>query len=192
MQASNNSYELDGCLDVLRRGGTILYPTDTIWGIGCDATQVRAVEKIYKIKQRLSEKSLIILLPDAESLAEYVEEVPEVALDLMESITDPLTIIYPGARKLAKNVMASDGSIAIRIPRDDFCQALLKAFGRPLTSTSANISGSQAPLSFSRINQEVKDAVDYIVPYRQRNISRARPSSMIRIGLKGEIQILRS
>jgi len=184
--------EIKKVVEVLKLGGTILYPTDTIWGLGCDATNTKAAEKIYNLKGRLPLKSLIILVDSIEMLKEYVEEVPELAFDLMESVTDPLTIIYPGARKLAKNVMAEDQTIAIRIPRDEFCQAMLKAFGKPITSTSANLSGDPSPLSFSKISMEIINGVDYVVGINQHRINRPKPSTIVRITDDGEIQILRN
>lgn len=179
-------------VEVLRAGGTILYPTDTIWGIGCDATNARAVDKVYAIKERLTGKSLIILVPDQDELKKYVESVPELAFDMMESITDPLTIIYPGARNLASNVTAEDGSVGIRIPRDPFCQQLLKAFGKPITSTSANLSGFPSPVSFSKISPAIIQAVDHVVPYEETGVRMPRPSTIIRIDPEGNIQIIRN
>ncbi len=188
----NTTYEYTDALKVLLQGGCILYPTDTIWGIGCDATNARAVEKVLLIKERPQKKTMIILVSGLDMLAHYVEEIPEVALDLMESITDPLTIIYPGARNLAKNLIAPDGSVAIRIPNELYCKGLIASLGRPITSTSANISGSPHALSYGRIAPQIKNAVDYIVPYHQNEISIPRPSSVIRLGKDGEMQIIRS
>lgn len=184
--------EIKKVVEVLQLGGTILYPTDTIWGIGCDATNQRANEKIYKLKGRMSRKSLIILVDSVESLCKYVGEVPDMAIDLLESVSDPITIIYSGARNLPKNVMADDQTIAIRIPRDEFCQALLKAFGKPITSTSANVSGQPSPLSFSKIPEEIINGVDYVVGINQHRINRSKPSTIVRINELGEIQILRN
>lgn len=185
-------FDIQSTLTVLKSGGTILYPTDTIWGIGCDATNVKAVEKIYRIKVRELSKSLIVLVEDTDMLARYVEKVPEVAYDLMDRITEPLTIIYPNARNLAKNALADDGSVGIRIPRHAYCQALLKAFGRPIVSTSANISGDPNPLIFSQISPKIKDMVDLVVPVQHSGISGAKPSSIIRVTPDGDIQIIRS
>lgn len=184
--------EIKKVIDVLNLGGTILYPTDTIWGIGCDATNARAAEKVYKLKGRVPQKSLIILVESVEKLKEYVVEIPEMAADLIESVTDPLTIIYPGARNLAKNVVAEDHTIAVRIPRDEFCQALLKAFGKPITSTSANRSGDPSPLSFSKIPLEIINGVDYVVGINQHRVNRPKVSTIVRINEDGEIQILRN
>jgi len=184
--------EIKKVVEVLKLGGTILYPTDTIWGIGCDATNYKATEKVYKLKGRVPQKSLIILVDSLEKLREYIGELPEMAIDLIESMTDPLTIIYPGARNLAKNVMAGDQSIAVRIPRDEFCQQLLKAFGKPITSTSANRSGDPSPLSFSKISNEIINGVDYVVGINQHQVNRPKASTIVRINEDGEIQILRN
>jgi L-threonylcarbamoyladenylate synthase len=184
--------EIKKVVEVLNLGGTILYPTDTIWGIGCDATNARAAEKVYKLKGRVPQKSLIILVESVEKLKEYIVEIPEMAVDLIESVTDPLTIIYPGARNLAKNVVAEDNTIAVRIPRDEFCQELLKAFGKPITSTSANISGHPSPLSFSKISSDIISGVDYVVNLNKDRINRPKASTIIRISDSGEVQILRN
>lgn len=188
----NKKYNLQEALQVLKKGGTILYPTDTIWGIGCDATNEQAVKKVFHIKERVQKKSLIILVDSLETLGKYVVSVPPVTLDLMQSIHDPLTIIYPRAKNLAPNVIAEDQSIAIRIPKDDFCQALLKAFGKPITSTSANLSGMPNPLFFSQISPEIINAVDYVVKDSRTSISHPRASSIIRIHDNGDIQIIRN
>ncbi len=187
-----SDFDFSEVLRVLKKGGTILYPTDTIWGIGCDATNNRAVAKVFKIKGRDADKSLIILVENFEMLEKYVAEVPEVAYDLVKNINEPLTIIYENAKNLAKNVPASDCSIAIRIPKDDFCLALLHKFGKPITSTSANVSGAPSPLYFSKIDEQVKNAVDYIVPLNQHVIERPKASTIIRITENKEIKILRS
>ncbi len=192
MIGSPEKYDFSKVVEILREGGTILYPTDTIWGIGCDATNPRAVEKIYKIKERMSQKSLIILVENVEMLSRYVEDVPELALDLITSVSDPLTVIYPKARKLAKNVTGEDGTIAIRIPNEPFCQELIRSFGKPITSTSANVSGAPNPLSYRQISADIKNAVDYVVKVNQHTINRPKPSTIVRINNAGEIQILRN
>ena len=184
--------EIKKVVEVLNLGGTILYPTDTIWGIGCDATNPKAAEKVYKLKGRMPQKSLICLVDSIEKLMEYVGSLPEMAVDLIESMTDPLTIIYPGAKNLAKNIVAEDRTIAIRIPRDEFCIALLKAFGKPITSTSANVSGDPSPLSFSKISSDIISGVDYVVNLNKDRINRPKASTIIRISDSGEVQILRN
>lgn len=184
--------DLQDVLTALYRGHTILYPTDTIWGIGCDATNAKAVEKIYKIKVRDHTKSLIVLVDSIETLKQYTEYVPELAIDMMQNFTDPLTIIYPTARNLAKNVVAEDGSIAIRIPQDSFCLQLLKEFGKPITSTSANISGDPNPTTFNKISPRIFDMVDYVVKHEHYSLKKAKPSSIVKIYPDGDIQIIRS
>jgi len=177
---------------VLREGKTILYPTDTIWGIGCDATSVKAVEKVYKLKQRIESKSLIILLDSVDVLHNYMKEVPAIAYDLIESMDSPLTIIYPDAIGLAKNVIANDRSIAIRVVKDEFCKELIRQFGKPIVSTSANISDKPTALSFSRISEKIKNEVDYTVNLYQNSINKAKPSTIIKLGVDGEFNIIRS
>jgi len=178
-------------LEVLNAGGTFLYPTDTIWGIGCDATNTKAVEKIYRIKSRTEAKSLIILLDNIEKLSTYIEKVPDITSDLLDSISNPVTIIYSNARKLAPNVVASDGTIAIRIVKEEFCSELIKRFGKPIVSTSANISGFDPPAVFSQIPADIKDTVDYIVTYKQDYFARAKPSTIIRLRDDGMYTIIR-
>lgn len=183
--------DLEKALAILNEGGTILYPTDTIWGIGCLATDPAAVEKIYKIKQRSDAKSMLILLEDANRLPSYVDEVPEIAWELIDAADKPMTIIYPGAKNLADNLLPEDKSIGIRIPDDDFCLQLLRKLRRPLVSTSANISGQSSPASFDDISQEILDAVDYVVEWRQDDMAPARASSIIKLGPSSEITIIR-
>jgi L-threonylcarbamoyladenylate synthase len=183
--------DLVASLDILRKGGVILYPTDTIWGIGCDATNPEAISKIYRIKQRQDEKSLLILLDDVARLYEYVAEVPEMALNLIEITEKPLTIIYPGAMHLAANLIAGDGSIGIRIVRDDFCSQLIKKFGKPLVSTSANVSGMPWPPFFHDIHKNIVKSVDYVVKWRQDDKRRGKPSGIIKVGVQGEVKVIR-
>lgn len=175
----------------LSKGAIILYPTDTLWGIGCDATNENAVNKIFAIKKRDASKSMIILLDDAGKLLKYIKEVPPLAYDLIECATSPLTIIYPNAINLAKNVMADDGSIAIRIVEDDFCKQLIRKFNKPIVSTSANMSGKTAPDSFVMISDEIKNAVDYVVSIRQRENKKAVASAIIKLGVGGEVKVIR-
>jgi len=183
--------DLKQALDVLRQGGVILYPTDTIWGIGCDATNQKAVEKVYALKKRQDEKSLLVLLDRAERLADYLDEVPEMAWNLIEISDKPLTIIYPGARNLAPNLVAADGSVGIRIVQDEFCRKLVQRFGKPVVSTSANISGQPWPEGFHKIDRELVKAVDYVVKHRQDDNGKAKPSGIIRLGVHGEVQVIR-
>jgi L-threonylcarbamoyladenylate synthase len=183
--------DIQKSLKILESGGTLLYPTDTIWGIGCDATSRSAVEKVYRIKRRSEAKSLIILIDSFEKLPLYIEKVPDITEDLLASISTPVTIIYSNARKLASNVIASDGTIAIRIVKDDFCAELIRRFGKPIVSSSANISGSDSPVVFSQVADEIRDSVDYIVAYKQDYFTRSKPSTIIRLNDDGIYTIIR-
>ena len=184
-------------VETLRKGGVILYPTDTVWGIGCDATNAEAVQKVYEIKKRPDSKSLVLLASDLDMVARYVREIPEMALQLVEVNDRPMTIIYPDAmtgvecRGLAENVVAEDGSIGIRIPAVDFCRNLVHRFGRPVVSTSANISGEPTPRKFADIPQQIRDAVDYILDPSLERQSTGSASSIIKVGLDGTIAIIR-
>lgn len=184
--------EINKALEVLKQGGIIIYPTDTVWGIGCDACNVKAVEKVYKIKHRSESKSLITLVSDIEMLRTYVKEIPFVAKELMQSVEHPLTIIYPSARNLAKNVINSDGTAAIRIVKDDFCHDLVAAFGRPIVSSSANISGDETPLFFSKINQDLLDSANYVVNLNRDKMIQVKSSTIIKVYKNGEYEIIRN
>ncbi len=183
--------EIINSLAVLKKSGTILYPTDTIWGIGCDATSEKAVEKIYHIKKRMESKSLIILLDDTSKINQFVSSIPDIAWDLMKKVRRPLTIIYPNARNVARNVIAEDGSIAIRIVRNEFCRQLIQRFGKPIVSSSANISGEPSPLVFKNISEEIIRQVDYVVNLYQDVLEQFRPSQIIKLNEKGEFKIIR-
>lgn len=183
--------DIKAALEVLQKGGVILYPTDTIWGIGCDACNEEAVRRIYDIKNRVDSKSMLVLMENAALLERYVEEVPEIAYDLIELSEKPMTIIYDGARGLAKNLIAEDGSIGIRITTEAFSSELILRFKRPIVSTSANISGKPSPACFDEIDQEIIEAVDYVVKYRQDDTNKAVPSSIMKLGRGGEIKIIR-
>ncbi len=175
----------------LKQGKTILYPTDTVWGIGCDATNTKAVDKVYKLKRRAESKSLIILVDSEYSLNGYMKEVPAVAYDLIESIDKPLTIIYPNARNLAKNVIASDGTVAIRVVKNDFCQEVIRQLKKPIVSTSANISSEPTPVVFNDITDDIKNGVDYIVDLDQHSLVKVKPSTIIKLNVGGEFEIIR-
>lgn len=177
--------------EVLRNGGVILYPTDTIWGIGCDATNEEAVKRVYEIKKRSDTKSMLVLLDNPVKLQSFVDEVPDIAWDLVDLADKPMTIIYDGARNLAPNLIAEDGSIGIRITDEEFSMKLCRQFRNPIVSTSANISGTPAPAVFRDISDEIKEAVDYIVEYRQNDNKDTKPSSIFKIGKSGTIDILR-
>ena len=190
-------------LEVLRSGGVILYPTDTVWGIGCDATDPEAVAKIYAIKNREDSKSLVLLASDMDMICRYVREVPEMAVQLVEVNDKPMTIIYPGAisgdkgnmkadrRALAFNTVAEDGTVGIRIPMMDFCQQLVAKLGRPLVSTSANISGEPTPKKFAEISEPIRSAVDHIVDPSLERGATGQSSSIIKVGLDYSIEIIR-
>ena len=169
--------DLKRACEVMQKGGVILYPTDTIWGIGCDATNPEAVKRVYDIKKRADSKAMLVLVDSTVKVNFYVSDVPAVAWDLIEFTTKPLTIIYDGARNLAENLLAEDGSVGIRVTAE--------------VSTSANISGQPSPANFSEISEEVKQAVDYIVEYRQDEVGHPKPSSIIKLGKGGEVKIIR-
>jgi len=178
-------------LIALEEGGTILYPTDTVWGIGCDATNPKAVDKVFQIKQRPVDKIFLILIDSEENLHHYMEAVPSVTWDILKSITTPLTIIYPKAKNLAKNVIAADGSVGIRIAKDEFCKALISRFGRPIVSTSANISNTETPLIFNKISPVIINSVDYVVKTHQDRIIQLKQSSIIKLIGDGEFDVIR-
>ena len=194
--------EIQKALEVLRRGGVILYPTDTVWGIGCDATNPEAVAKVYAIKNREDSKSLVLLASDMDMICRYVKEVPEMAVQLVEVNDKPMTIIYPGAvvgekgsaqsnHVLAYNVVAEDGTVGIRVPMMDFCQQLVSRFGRPIVSTSANISGQATPKKFAEISDDIKSAVDLTVDPKLEAGATGKSSSIIKVGLDYSIEIIR-
>ncbi len=183
--------EVEKALQVLREGGVILYPTDTIWGIGCDATNCEAVQKIYDIKKRADSKSFLVLIENPAQLQIYVDKVPEVAWDLVELADQPLTVIYSNAKNLAPNLLAEDGSVGIRCVKDDFCEALLRRFRKPIVSTSANISGAPSPMCFSDITSEVKEKMDYIINYKQDTAPSSKASSIIKLEENGVFKVLR-
>jgi len=183
--------DLNKALETLKNGGLILYPTDTIWGIGCDATNAEAVEKVFAIKGREHQKSLIVLLHNDSQLAGYVNDIPEVAYELIEYTEKPLTIVYSNAKNLAPNVVAADGSIGIRIVRHPFCEQLLQRFRKPIVSTSANISGEVSPSCFEEISQVVKSRVDYIVEYGQDDNSHGKSSTVMKLDPSGKFEFLR-
>jgi len=178
-------------LRVLRAGGVILYPTDTVWGLGCGATNALAVRKVFDIKQRDDSRSLIILVNSVSMLERYVVDPPEVALQMAEWSQKPLTIVYDRGRSLAEGVASADGSVGVRICSDPFCDELITAFRKPIVSTSANISGTDAPALFDEISQEVINAADYVCLYKQYDRSRSSASSVIKVSANGAVKILR-
>jgi L-threonylcarbamoyladenylate synthase len=183
--------DINESLTTLRNGGIILYPTDTIWGLGCDPTNSAAVEKIFRIKSREPGKSLLILVDGEAMLERYVSEVPEIAWELTGVSDDPLTVIYPSGKNLAPGVCSEDGSIGIRICRDEFCRELIKRFRKPLISTSANFSGKPSPENFTEIDKTLIEAADYVVRYRQDDRRKYSSSPVIKLGPDGTINIIR-
>ena len=176
---------------VLQEGGVILYPTDTIWGLGCDATNEEAVRRVYEIKHRADSKAMLVLVDSAVKVDYYVQDVPAVAWDLLEVADKPLTVIYDGARNLARGLLAEDGSVGIRVTAEEFSRALCFRFRRAIVSTSANVSGQPSPRTFAEISEEIKQAVDYVVEARRNETTPARPSSIIKLGSGGEVKIIR-
>jgi L-threonylcarbamoyladenylate synthase len=183
--------DVENCLDTLRHGGLILYPTDTIWGIGCDATDTAAVKKIYDLKKRPETKSMIVLLADDKDLLRYVTQPDLQVLDYLRTVQKPTTVIYKDPVGLADNLISADGAIAIRIVKENFCKHLIKRLRKPLVSTSANFSGETPPASFADIPQGIKNGVDYIVNYRQDDTTPKQPSAVIQWN-NGAITVLRS
>lgn len=183
--------DIRAAVEVMNRGGVILYPTDTIWGIGCDATNAEAVKRVYEIKKRDDSKALITLVDSEAKIEFYVREVPDVAWDMIEIADKPLTLIYDGARNLASNLLAEDGSIAIRLTKEPFSSMLCRTFRRAVVSTSANVSGEPSPATFSEISPEILSAVDYVCTSRREESSPHKASSIIKIGTGGEVKIIR-
>lgn len=182
--------EIDNALLILKKGGLILYPTDTIWGIGCDATNPDAVDKVFQLKKRSDEKSLICLVNDFKMLNEYVENVPEVAYDILKYAKKPTTIIYDDPIRVAENIIAKDNSLAIRVTKDEFCKKLIQKFRRPLVSTSANISGEKNPQSFAEIDPLILEGVDYVVNLQHEKKS-GKPSAIIKLKNDGSVKVIR-
>jgi L-threonylcarbamoyladenylate synthase len=194
MESRYEKEDLQRALQVLRSGGVILYPTDTVWGIGCDATNAEAVARVYEIKRRVDSKAMLVLLDGAGKLQGYMDKVPETAWMLLEANEGqrPMTIIYPHARNLATNLLAEDGSVGIRITTELFSKALCEQLRRPIVSTSANFSGEPAAKTFSDISEDLKAAVDYVCAYRRNDHTTHQPSSIIKIDEKERITIIRS
>lgn len=182
--------EIIKCIETLKRGGLILYPTDTVWGIGCDATNYDAIKKIYELKQREESKAMICLVSDFKMLNQYVEEVPEVAYDILKYASKPTTIIYDQPIRVSENLVAPDNTLAIRVCKDNFCNQLLRKFKKPIVSTSANISGQSTPKNFSQIAPEILKGVDYVVNLQSAN-KNAKPSAIIKLTNDGKVTIIR-
>lgn len=187
----NVNEDIKQACEVLARGGVILYPTDTVWGVGCDATNPEAVKRVYDIKQRADSKAMLVLVDSEAKVEFYVRDVPPVAWDLIELSTKPLTIIYDGARNLAPNLLAEDGSVGIRVTNEPFSKQLCFRFKKAIVSTSANISGQPAAAVFSDISEDIKQAVDYIVQSRREETGHPKPSSIIKLGAGGVVKVIR-
>jgi L-threonylcarbamoyladenylate synthase len=183
--------DIKQAVKVLREGGLILYPTDTIWGIGCDASNEKAVERIYKLKQRADNKSMLVLVSRPEMIQFYVDEFSDTAYDLFDLTSEPLTIILDKAKNLAKNLIAEDGSIGFRVTNEEFSNKLIQQFKMPIVSTSANISSNSSPAIFDEISEEIASAVDYVIKFRQDDLSKSKPSKIIKLSNSGEIKIIR-
>jgi translation factor SUA5 len=183
--------EIKKTCEVLQAGGIILYPTDTVWGIGCDATNEEAVKKVYELKRRVDNKAMLVLTDNPAKLNMYVSRIPDIAWDLIEVADKPLTIIYPKAKNLAANLLADDQSVGIRITNETFSKTLCERFRKPIVSTSANISGQPSPSNFNEISEEIKAGVDYVVNFRQEEIIKANPSGIIKLGEGGVVQVIR-
>jgi L-threonylcarbamoyladenylate synthase len=183
--------DIKNCIRTMEQGGVILYPTDTVWGLGCDAMNAAAVEKIFAIKERPKEKSMIVLLAEARDVLQYVAAPPPDIIAIIESFERPTTVVYENALGFPANVVNNDGSIAIRVTSDPFCKALIKRFRRPIISTSANISGQPAPAIYTGIDAAVINAVDYVVNYRRDDETINQPSRLVKIKDEGEVEVLR-
>ncbi|WP_310992337.1 L-threonylcarbamoyladenylate synthase [Aequorivita marina] len=182
--------EIENALTVLKKGGLILYPTDTVWGIGCDATNADAVEKVFQLKKRSDKKSLICLVSDFKMLNEYIQDVPEVAYDILKYAKKPTTIIYDDPIRVAENIIAADNSLAIRVAKDEFCKKLIRKFRRPIVSTSANFSEAKTPRSYTEIDPLILGGVDYVVNLQHEKKS-GKPSAIIKLGNNGSVKVIR-
>lgn len=183
--------EVERTVEVLRRGGLILYPTDTVWGLGCDATNAEAVDRIYRLKRSENKKSMLVLCGSADMVVRYVDKAPAIAFEVMEMATTPLTAILPGAVGLAPNLIPDEGTLGVRIPDHEFCRRLLRAFGKPIVSTSANLSGEPTPAGLQEVVREIVDGVDYVVDPRFEGHPTRKASSIIAFGEGGEVKVIR-
>ena len=183
--------DIKNCIEIMKKGGIILYPTDTIWGIGCDATNEAAVQRVYELKRRADNKAMIVLVDSADRLDHYVVDVPDMAYELIDVAVKPLTLIYDGAYNLAKNLLGENDSIGIRVSQERFSQELCAKFRKPIVSTSANISGAAAAATFAQISEEIKQGVDYIVKYRQNDKEPHSASNIIKLSSDGTFKIIR-
>lgn len=194
MKDRNNSEfseDLQQALSCLKKGGIILYPTDTVWGIGCDARNSEAVKRIFDLKRRADSKSMLVLVNNEVALERITDDIPDVAWQLIEAAVNPLTIIYDGAKGVAQDLIAPDGSLGVRITGESFSNELCRRLGAPLVSTSANVSGENPPSFFSDISPEIKEGVDYIVNYKQNDKTPKTPSNIIKLGKDGVVKLIR-
>ena len=191
MRPNIDREDINQALETLKSGGLILYPTDTIWGIGCDATNAEAVEKVFELKGRSKDKSMILLLHNDNQLAGYVKDIPDVAYELIEVTDRPLTVIYSKAKNLAPNVIAENGSVGIRIVKHPFCEQLLQRFRRPIVSTSANLSGAASPQCFDDIDESIKEGVDYVVKFGQDEQNKGKASMIMKLDPSGKFEFIR-
>lgn len=187
----NLQEEILKSVELLKKGKIILYPTDTIWGIGCDATNSKSIQKIYRLKQRSERKAMIVLLDSSEKLQKYLKNVPPIAYDLISNSKSPLTIVYPGAINLAKNIIADDGTIAIRVVNDEYCTELIRQYGKPIVSTSANFSNQPTATTFEQIDDGIKDGVDHVVSVFQNRVKAVKSSTIIKLEDNGTFTVLR-
>lgn len=191
MSALDFSEDIKKAIEVMKKGGVILYPTDTIWGLGCDAQNENAIKKIYEIKRRAESKSMLCLVDSIDRIYNYVDDVPEIAEDLIDLAIKPITIIYEGAKNLPISLIGEDKTIGIRVTKEAFSKELCRRFSKAIISTSANISGEKSPAKFSEISDEIKKLVDYIVTYRQNDNNTASASQIIKLGKNGEVKVIR-
>lgn len=183
--------EVDQAVRTLKEGGIILYPTDTVWGLGCDATNAGAVERIYRLKRSENKKSMLVLCASADMIVRYVDRAPGIAFEVMEMATSPLTLILPGAVGVAENLIPDEGTLGIRVPDHEFCRRMLRGLGRPIVSTSANISGEAAPVGLQDVDREIVDGADFVVNPRFEGKPTRKPSAIIAFGEGGEVKIIR-
>lgn len=191
MSALDFTEDIKNAIDVMKKGGIILYPTDTIWGLGCDAQNENAIKKIYEIKRRAESKSMLCLVDSIDRIYNYVDDVPEIAEDLIDLAIKPITIIYEGAKNLPISLIGEDKTIGIRVTKEAFSKELCRRFSKAIISTSANISGEKSPAKFTEISDEIKKLVDYIVTYRQNDNNTASASQIIKLGKNGEVKVIR-
>ncbi len=187
----NCDIDIRQAVEVLRRGGVVLYPTDTVWGIGCDATNDEAVRRIYSIKRREERKAMLCLVDKADRIQRYFRNVPDVAWDLMDCATSPLTVVLQGAQGVAPSLLAEDGSLGVRVTRDEFSRQMCYRLQRPLVSTSANISGQPSPQCFREISPEIVEQMDYVVQFRRGDTSQRKPSGIVKLDLDGTVTVIR-